>query len=107
MRALTNSPLQFQAATKDHLRGALKRLDHHSTQSISEEKGGDPDPQQEGHPLIKWKSQHGQHDIPQDFKVDLGLFSRSLSFLGYFNNLHFFSVVKTKVADRREDSVRI
>ena len=107
MRALTNSSLQFQAATKDHLRGALKRLDHHSTQSISEEKGGDPDPQQEGHPLAKWKSQHGQHDIPQDFKVDLGLFSRSLSFLGYFNNLHFFSVVKTKIADRRKDSVRI
>ena len=98
MGSLTKSPLQFQAATKNHLGGVLRRRDNRPSQSMSEESP---------HEVVKSKSEDGQHNKPQDFKVDLGLFSRSLSGLGYFHNLHFFPVVKTRTGPRRKDSVRI
>ena len=72
MRALTNIPLQFQAATKNHLGRVLQRLENHPTPSISEEEGGDQVSQQERHLVVKFTS--SKHDRPQDFKVDLGLF---------------------------------
>ena len=84
MRALTNIPLQFQAATKNHLGRVLKRLENHPTPSISEEEGGD---QVSQHLVVKFTS--SKLDKPQDFKVDLGLF-KLYPALGY---LHYSSYI--------------
>ena len=79
MRALTNIPLQFQAAAKNHLGRVLKRLENHPTPSISEEEGGD---QVSQHLVVKFTS--SKLDKPQDFKVDLGLF-KLYPALGYLH----------------------
>ena len=57
--------------------------------------------------MVKSRSEDDHHNKPQDFKVNLGLLSRSLSGLGYFHNLQIFLVVKTRTGSRRKDSVRI
>ena len=75
MKALTKTPLQFQAATKDHLRRVLRRLENYPTPSISEEDREVPLFQQEEHLVVNFTSSHAQHNRPQDIKVDLGLFS--------------------------------
>ena len=61
----------------------LRRLESYPTPSISEEDREDPGLQQEGHLVVNFRSSRDQHKRPQDIKVDLGLFSTSVSVLGY------------------------